>query len=39
MAPDIEAAHRLLLEQKASWLLAYFLVFDGYGKAKWKSGG
>lgn len=25
MAPDIEAAHRLLLEQKVSWLLGFFL--------------
>ncbi|PNJ83369.1 HAL isoform 11, partial [Pongo abelii] len=28
MAPDIEAAHRLLLEQKASWPLGLFLNFS-----------
>lgn len=28
MAPDIEAAHRLLLEQKASWPLRLFLNFQ-----------
>lgn len=34
MAPDIEAAHRLLLEQKASWSLGLFLSFGSLWESK-----
>ncbi|KAK2495176.1 hypothetical protein MC885_002351 [Smutsia gigantea] len=34
MAPDIEAAHRLLVEQKASWLLGLFLSFGTLWESK-----
>lgn len=34
MAPDIEAAHRLLLEQKASWPLGLLLSFGSLWESK-----
>lgn len=34
MAPDIEAAHRLLVEQKASWPLGFLFSFGSFGESK-----